>query len=352
MKIPEPTKLPSGSWTVRVMIDGQRISITKPTKKACIAEAAALKTGVKEAEKKSKKKTVTQAIEDYIDARRNICSPATIRSYKKYQKLRFQSMMNKDIFKVTPEQWQRAVNLEAKAISAKTLKSTWGFLSSVITETTGNHVSVRLPQVIPPQKAWLRPEQIPVFVELVKDDPIEIPALLALSSLRRSELLALRWEDIDLTSDVLYVNGAAVFDEEERLVRKKETKNTSSRRTVPIIQPLHEALEKAERNGDYVVTWYPNSIACRINRLCDQNNLPHVGLHGLRHSFASLGKHLGMPEDAVMRIGGWSDFQTMRKIYTHISEADMARHTNGFTDFFANKEVTTVKNGNENGNAK
>lgn len=352
MKIPKARQLPSGAWFCRVRVDGQDISITRDTEKEAVAEAMAVKAGIKEAEKQPRKKTVTQAIEDYIDARRNICSPATIRSYKKYQKLRFQGMMTKDIYKVTPEQWQRAVNLEAKTISAKTLKNAWGFLSSVITETTGTHVSVRLPQIIPPQKAWLRPEQIPDFVELVKGDPIEIPALLALSSLRRSELLALRWEDIDLANNVLYVNGAAVFDEDEKLVRKKETKNTSSRRMVPIIQPLREALEKAERKGEYVVTWYPNSIACRINRLCEQNDLPRVGLHGLRHSFASLGKHLGLPEDAVMRIGGWSDFQTMRKIYTHISETDMAKHAEGFTTFFAPKKEATSENGNENGNAQ
>ena len=352
MKIPKAKQLPSGAWFCRVRIDGQDISITRNTEKEAVAEAMAVKTGIKEAEKHQKKKTVTQAIEDYIDVRRNVCSPATIRSYKKYQKLRFQSMMGKDIYKITPEQWQRAVNLEAKTISAKTLKSSWGFLSSVITETTGNHVCVRLPQVIPPKKEWLRPEQIPDFVELVKDDPIEIPALLALCSLRRSEILNLRWEDIDLDNNVLSVNGAAVFDENDKLVRKKETKNISSRRQVPIIQPLHDALEKAERNGEYIVTWYPNSIVCRINRLCEQNNLPRVGLHGLRHSFASLGKHLGMPEDAVMKIGGWSDFQTMRKIYTHISEADMTKHTQGFTSFFAPPDTQNPENGNEIGNAQ
>lgn len=352
MKKPEARQLPSGAWICRVRVNGQDISITREKKELAEAEAFAVKTGIKEAEKQPKKKTVTQAIEDYIDARRNVCSPATIRSYKKYQKLRFQSMMGKDIYKVTTEQWQRAVNLEAKTISAKTLKSAWGFLSSVITETTGKHVSVRLPQVIPPQKAWLRPEQIPDFVKLVKDDPIEIPALLALCSLRRSEILNLRWEDIDLDNDVLRVNGAAVFDENDKLVRKKETKNVSSRRMVPIIQPLHDALEKAERKGEYIVTWYPNSIVCRINRLCEQNNLPRVGLHGLRHSFASLGKHLGMPEDVVMEIGGWSDFQTMRKIYTHISEADMTKHAHGFTAFFATQDGEKAESGNENGNAQ
>lgn len=352
MKIPKARQLPSGAWFCRVRIDGQDISITRDTEKEAIAEAMAVKAGIKEAEKHQKKKTVKQAIEDYIDVRRNVCSPSTIRSYKKYQKLRFQSMMEKDIHKITPEQWQRAVNLEAKTISAKTLKSAWGFLSSVITETTGTHISVRLPQVIPPNKAWLRPEQIPTFVELVKDDPIEIPALLALSSLRRSEILNLRWADIDLESNTLSVNGAAVFDEYDKLVRKKETKNISSRRTVPIIQPLHDALKKAERKGEYIVTWYPNSIVCRINRLCERNDLPRVGLHGLRHSFASLGKHLGMPEDAVMKIGGWSDFQTMRKIYTHISEADMIKHTQGFTSFFAPSDTQNPENGNEIGNAQ
>ena len=187
---------------------------------------------------------------------------------------------------------------------------------------------------------------------LIKGDPIEIPALLALCSLRRSELINLRWTDIDLENGTLKVDGAAVFDEDGKLVRKEETKNASSRRVVPMIPPLKDALERAVRKGEYIVTWHPNSIMCRINRICERNDLPKVGLHGLRHSFASLAKHLGMPEDAVMEIGGWSDFQTMRKIYTHISEADITRHSQNFTAFFEPKPTTTLQNGNENGNAE
>ena len=253
-------------------------------------------------------------------------------------------MMRKDIFRITPAEWQRAINLEARmpsqrnraqTISAKTLKNAWGLMASVIAETTNQEITVRLPQLVPHQKAWLTAEQIPDFVNLIKGDPIEIPALLALCSLRRSELINLRWSDIDLDNGTLRVDGAAVFDENSNLVRKRETKNLSSRRTVPMIPPLKEALEKAERRGEYIVTWHPNSIMCRINRICEQNGLPTVGLHGLRHSFASLAKHLGMPEDAVMEIGGWSDFSTMRKIYTHISQADINKHATAFTNFFS-----------------
>ena len=335
MKIPKATQLPSGAWFCRVRIDGQDISITRPTEKEAVAEAMAVKAGIKEAAKQPKKKTVSEAIDDYITLRKNVLSPSTIAGYRRIQKLRFQGMMKKDIYKIGQDEWQRAVNLEAKTVSAKTLKNSWGFISSVIRDTTGKQFTIRLPQLIPHQKAWLTAEQIPVFVDLIKDDPIEIPALLALCSLRRSELINLRWTDIDLEKNVLHVDGAAVFDENGKLVRKKETKNTTSRRTVPMIPPLRDALEKAEHRGEYIVSWHPNSIMCRINRICERNDLPKVGLHGLRHSFASLGKHLGMPEDAVMEIGGWADFQTMRKIYTHISEADINRHAQNFTAFFS-----------------
>ncbi len=43
-----------------------------------------------------------------------------------------------------------------------------------------------------------------------------------------------------------------------------------------------------------------------------------------------------------MEIGGWSDSQTMKKIYTHIAQSDMKRYEAKFADFF--------KNANENAN--
>lgn len=338
MKTPKARQLPSGAWFCRVRIDGKDISITRDTEKEAVAEAMAVKSGIKEAAKKPKKKTVTKAIDDYIEARRNILSPSTIRGYKTIQDNRFQALMKKDIFAITQEECQRAVNLEAKVVKAKTLTNSWRFVSSVIFEETGNRFYIRLPQIIPAERPWLTPEQIPVFVEAVKGDPIEIPALLALSSLRRSELINLRWKDVDLSKGILRVNGAAVFDENGQLVRKQETKNKTSRRTVPIIPPLMDALQAAEQKGEYVVTWHPNAIMCRVNRVCSANGLPEVGLHGLRHSFASLSYHLNIPEKVVMEIGGWADNQTMRKIYTHISQKDVSDHANALTGFFLPKE--------------
>lgn len=353
MKIPKARQLPSGKWYCRVRIDDQDISITRDTEKEAVAEAMAMKAGIKEAVKSPQRITLAQAIDNYIDARRNVLSPATIRGYKAIKKNRFQSMMRKDINQITPEQWQRAVNLEAKSVNAKTLTNSWRFLGSVIAESTGKRVSVRLPQVIPAERPWLTPEEIPNFVKAVKGDVAEIPALLALSSLRRSEIVGLRWCDIDMDNGILMVNGAAVPDEKNKIVYKRETKNRTSRRTVPIIPPLMEALEHAEHHGDFVVTYHPATVMNQVNRVCEKGGFPKVGLHGLRHSFASLAYHLGMPEKVAMEIGGWADDQTMHKIYTHVSEKSVASAAAAFTGFFSpQKTDATTQNGDENGDAK
>lgn len=349
LNIPKAKQLPSGSWFCRVRANGQDISITRATEKEVVAEAMAIKAGVIEAQKAPKKKTLTTAIDEYIEARRNILSPSTIRGYRAIQKNRFSSMMQKDIFEVTQDQWQRAVNQEAKRITAKTLTNSWRFVASVITETTGQHITVRLPQIIPSERPWLTPEQIPDFVVAVKGDRAEIPALLALSSLRRSEIIGLRWSDVDLENGIIKINGAAVQDEHHKIVYKRETKNTTSRRTVPIIPPLKKALESAVHSGEYVVKYRPATVMQQVNRVCERNGFPKTGLHGLRHSFASLAYHLGIPEKVAMEIGGWADNQTMHKIYTHISEKSITSAAKAFTGFFSPQDG---KNGNENDNEK
>lgn len=160
MKIPKAKQLPSGSWFCRVRVNGQDIGITRPTEKEAVAEAMAVKAGAKVAAKPGRK-TLTDAIDDYIAARVNILSPATILGYRRIQKNRFQDVMRLDMHKMTQEKWQRVVNAEARKYSGKTLKNSWLFLASVIREETGERVAVKLPQVIPNERGFLRAEEIP-----------------------------------------------------------------------------------------------------------------------------------------------------------------------------------------------
>ena len=159
--------------------------------------------------------------------------------------------MTADIFATTDEQWQTAIRREAKDRSPKYIANVWGFFSAAIYEATGRKPRVNLPAKEKNERPYLDPDQVKLFVEAVKGDPVEIAALLALSSLRRSELKALTWDCIDFERKTISVKGAMVYaGKGEGMVSKKQNKTSSSNRVVPIIPPLEKALKAVpEKEG-------------------------------------------------------------------------------------------------------
>ena len=340
MKIPKARKMTSGNYFIQLRIkqpDGstRSISVTGATEKLCAAKAAAIKGGLIE-EKNTAVETLSAAIDDYIRLRENVLSPSTIRGYRIIQKNRFCSYMSKPLSEFTSQTVQAMINVEAKLISAKTLKNSWGFISSVLHENTGKKYNPKLPQLIQNEEPFLDYEQIQIFLSAIRGDRFEMPALLALCSLRRSEILALTWDNVNIKHNVLAVCGASVPDEYNKLVDKAETKNQSSRRLVPIAIPrLVELLQAEPEKTGKVYKGYRESPRRRINQICAANGLPEVGLHGLRRSFASLCFHLRISELECMKIGGWSDWGTMRKIYTKLAEADKNEAMRKLTEFYS-----------------
>ncbi len=334
MKIPEPRKLPSGNWFIQLRIDGQSISITEADKDTCIAKAMAYKTGVIKAKKNPAPITLTAAIDKYIDLRRSALSPSTIRGYRTIQKSRFQSIMNLPLATLNKNKLQSAINSESKKYKAKTLQNSWRFIASVIKEETGDIYNLSLPQVIPNERPFLAPDQIQAFLTAIRDTDIEIPALLGLWSLRLSEILGLKWSSVDLNNRTIRIENTMVPNEYHKLEQKQTTKNISSRRVIPIVDRLAELMEMQPKTSEYVCSKSRNTLRKKINAICKQNNLPEIGVHGLRHSFASLAYYLNVPEKVAMRIGGWTNDATMRKIYTHISNTQFNNETSKMLDFF------------------
>lgn len=336
---------------MRLRLGGESIPITARTEKECIRQAqlikAEYKAGKRKPEKIVEKKlpTLSEAIDNYIDARKSSLSPATLREYGAIKRNRFQGLMGRSLSDLSDRDYITACQQEAAQVSAKTLKNAWGFIRSVVGETTGSPPpNVTLPQVVPNERPFLDADQIRVFIQAVHGTSVEIPALLALSSLRRSEILALRWENVDLKHRRILVKGAKVPGPTGSMVEKPENKNRSSTRYVPILMDeLMDALTAIQQPTGHVVKCSANTMWTNINKICEAHKIPKVGVHGLRHSFASLAYHLNIPEKITMEIGGWSDNQTMRKIYTHIGQKDMEKYIDAFGGFFQ-------KNVNENVN--
>lgn len=336
MKVPEPIKLSSGTWFIRMRLGGENINVSAPTKKECTNKAALIKSEYRAGKRVSEHKapTLEKCLDDFISKREAILSPSTIRGYKAIKRTRFQHVMDRPISSVD---WQEVINTEAKAgASPKTIKNAWGLVRSAMMEA-GHDVSVRLPAQIPHEKEWLTAEQIPVFMKAIEGKPGEIGALLALSSLRRSEIYGLDWKDIDLKNKVIHVRASVVLGDDAKPVKRHQNKTASSTRDVPIFLPrLLTALEAAQTDEGPVVAGNIGTLRKRITAACKAAGLPDVGVHGLRHSFASLCYSLGVSELGAMQIGGWSDYQTMRKIYTHLSQNDKQKSADKLSAYFKN----------------
>lgn len=355
MKVPEPRKLKSGTWFIQMRLSGVSVPVSAATKAECKQQAMLIKAEHRAGKRKIAKNQITlkEAIENYIDNKKNILSPSTIRGYNTIKNNRFQSVMNKPLRSI--DNWQSIINESCQTLSAKTIKNDWGFICSVLRENDIVPPKVALPQVVPARKEFLDPDEIKKFVSAVKGTECEIPALLGLHSLRRSEIMGLTWGNIDLDNEIIHVRGSAVYDKDQKLVRKKTNKNTSSNRDIPIMIPeLLTALKAVPKKSrkDAVVTCNPNTIWSRVNHVCKSNGLPEVGVHGLRHSFASLAfsADVGMTEREVMEIGGWSDYYTVHKIYEHLSIKNKLKAQNKMKAFYNKQNQNANESANESEN--
>lgn len=341
MKIPKAKKLPSGNWRIQLRLGGQSISITQPTQRAAIRAAEMAKAEyrldgkIAQMQKAPEKPpTLRELCEKYIDERRATRSPNTIRTYVNYINHRLN-----DIIELPYDQieWQAAIDKEAQKIAGKTLHSAWGFFASVLEDAGYQAPKVKLPPINSKPRGCLYDDEILRFIDAMRGKKYEAVALLALHSLRASEIWALQWDNVNLKRGEVYILAAMVTDEYGEHIRRECGKSQAARRTVPIlIDRLADVLRERKQNGQLVVPKGQNEARLEINAVCASLGFPPVGLHGLRHSFVSLAASLNLPERATMIMGGWDDVGTMRKIYTHVNAAQVLRSQNAMREFFKN----------------
>lgn len=329
IKIPTPRKR-GQKWYVDLRREG--VMVIEATEAEARAKALAIRTGVVAAEKKRPPLTLRQAIDNYINDRDNALSPSTIRGYYTIQRNAFADVMDEDIHAV--RNWQAVVNKEAGRVAAKTVKNEWRLTKSVLKQNGVAFDVTSLPQVVHDELPWLNYDQIKIFLAAVRGAPCELGALFALHSLRRSELLALTPDKIK--DGKILVHGSAVLNKDNKLIQKRENKNTPSRREIEIMIPRLEELlaENTTPVGTPYIRFNPNTLRAQINRICGQSELPLVGVHGLRRSFASLAYHLGWAEQQTMKVGGWADYKTVHDIYVKLAAADEKRDIDRMKAFF------------------
>ncbi|MFN2582049.1 MAG: tyrosine-type recombinase/integrase [Candidatus Dormibacteria bacterium] len=195
----------------------------------------------------------------------------------------------------------------------------------------------------------LSPDQVRRLLEAAKDGPLEALVALAVSTgLRRGELLALRWRDVDLDAGVLGVVGTLQRDYNRKLVIS-ETKTARSRRQVELSALAVAALRRhraqqtevrlllGEEWDDHDLV-FPNPfgkpqdgshlLVGQFVPLLQRAGLPKIRLHDLRHTAATLLLGRGLHPKIVSEMLGHTTVGITLDLYSHVTptmQRDAAR---------------------------
>jgi len=213
---------------------------------------------------------------------------------------------------------------------------------------------VRVPREERPERVPLTVEEIRVLLKATRDDRLHAMFMtLALLGLRRSELLGLRWEDVDLVNGVLKVRRGL-----HRVagvgLETMPTKTLRSRRSVPLPEPVRASLEshlgrqELERRAlaeswpdlGFVFTTPigtpidPRNCTRFVQDACKKAGVRVVRMHDFRHGAVSVLLGLGVPPRTVMDIAGHSGLDMTMNVYGHVTLDDKRDALDKLGDLF------------------
>ena len=210
-------------------------------------------------------------------------------------------------------------------------------------------------------------EELITLLELTRTDLI-YPAIMLAGGLglRRSEALGVRWSRIDWEERTVLLDTKIVEIEEDgkKFARPvEEMKNKSSRRTLPLPDPVYEMLENEKQKqaiyrkmfkksynreyDDYVCVNQlgelirPSYVTQHFAELLKRYGLRRIRFHDLRHTFASILIGKDVPLINVSNFLGHSDISTTANIYAHLDKASKQASADVISDIFkrAKEEV-------------
>ena len=227
-------------------------------------------------------------------------------------------------------------NILSKAFQ-KALK--WGLIKkNPVVDTTPPSIKKKRKQI------W-SVEEAKTFLEVCEQEDYLIPFLLALfTGMRRGEILALRWKNVDLNKGVIHVEESLARTKAEGLF-VKEVKTSHSKRDVFLSPSLREALATYKlqqeeypmnlvfpsKNGTYLE---PRNLLRKYKVLIKKAKVPYIPFHNLRHTHATILMRMGENPKVVSERLGHARVGITLDIYSHTNEEMQKKTAERFDDNF------------------
>lgn len=260
---------------------------------------------------------------------------------------------------IRPLDIQTFFNEKGKTCSYESMKKMRSCLHGIFQTAVENHLCPTNPvtdslelvsKVPPPQKKTYTQEQY----NIVEQAALEAGALDVLVLLRtgisRSELLGLKWEDLDAETNTLHITQGLVqykdLETEQWTLISDGLKNTFRRRPIPIDAQLSALLQAKPRvvpvggnqkkgipptmiETEYIfhsstggmlspTNWYKrNYKAFMASVIAQHPEIPFLTPHELRHTRATLWKDAGVDLFSIAKLMGHADLDMLAKRYAH-----------------------------------
>ncbi len=227
---------------------------------------------------------------------------------------------NESLSPVTIMDYHRLISLVLKDAEAK------GYIPANIAD------KATIPKQHKPTANYYQPEDVKQILAAANLEPIRRKALIytfLLTGARRGEVLALHWEDIDFSNEVIHIRKNLMCDSTNGIYLTTP-KNESSVRDIPLCAELTAVLQELKESTPsrgFVFTTKndkplnPSGISHFMHDFGERYNLPPINPHAFRHTFASLLITEGVDITTVSKLLGHAQISTTQNVYAHVIES-------------------------------
>ena len=337
-------------WVGSVVLDrGRRKSFYGKTRREVATKlAAALKARQDGLPIPSERHTVERFLRQWLEGKTSSVRPTTWARYESLIRKHLTPEIGRiALARLTPDRLQRlwsekqAAGLspasvrQMRALLRKALNDAerWGTVPRNVAALTSS------PQVERREMLVLSPAEVRKLLDTAAEDHFEALYVLAVSTgLRQGELLALRWQDVDLDANTLQVRQTLHRTQGEFVF--SPPKSSKSRRLVALTAAATAALyrravRQAEERQRAGAVWqdggliFTNEIGGPVDAgnlrrrsfwpLLERAGLPRIRFHDLRHTAATLMLGRGIHPKIVSEMLGHSQIGITLDLYSHVT---------------------------------